>query len=73
MAEYRSYQFSSINPNTKKKTFFMVKAKSYYGAVAKARLQTRGHTRLKLDEEGLSKPPRKEGKKVDALADKLKF
>lgn len=70
--EYRKYTFSSINPNTNKKVFFDVEAKSYHGAAAKAVLITKGHSRLRHEGTQFPDTPKK-GKRVDGLASKLNF
>lgn len=64
------FKFSSINPNTGKKKEFFVEAKSYEGAVKKAKAQTVGHSRLK--HEPLGRKPA-QGRKVETLAKMLRF
>lgn len=67
----KKYKFSSINPNTDKKVFHVVEAKSYDGAVKKVKLMTIGHKQLR--DEGLADPKPAKGRKVEALSQMFKF
>tara|TARA_R100000700_G_C3106345_1_gene101221 strand:- start:211 stop:420 length:210 start_codon:yes stop_codon:yes gene_type:complete len=66
------YEFSSINPNTNKRKYFVVEAKSLQGAEKKAELQTVSHTGLRV-ERRISDDFSLRGQSVPALAKMLKF